>query len=116
MEHGINVFRHPVGIIRVGRGSDIGKHPGHFRVANNAIITVLLLPARASAAENHAVAADDIEDGHQAGDQEALGEHGQHVLLANETAVEQSQAGQRHEQHQCRAGEQPRIVAGTGIR
>ena len=114
LEHGEDIFRNPVGIIRVRRGSDIRHHPTDFRTANDAFDQVFLV-CRAGAAKDHAVTADDIKDGHQAGDQEALSEHGQDVLLADETAVEQRQTGQRHEQHQRGAGHQPAIVAGSGI-
>ena len=95
LEHGINVFRNPIRIIRVRRGSDVWKHPADFRIADDALNPVL--GHVAGAAEDHAVTANDVEDGYQAGDQETLGKHGEHVLFANETAVEQRQTGQGHE-------------------
>ncbi len=66
------------------------------------------------AAEGEAVAADPPEDRDQAGDAEALGQDGEHVLLAHQAAVEQRQAGQRHEEHQRGGGHLPGVVAGAG--
>ena len=65
-------------------------------------------------AEGQAVTAQPPEDGHHAGDAEALRHHRQHVLLANQTAVEQRQTGQGHEQHQRGRGHLPGVVAGAG--
>ena len=65
-------------------------------------------------AKGHAEPADIPQDRDQAGDEEALRQHGEHVLLANETAVEQREAGQCHEQHQRRGGHHPGVMAGTG--
>src|SRR5262249_46853692 len=49
-------------------------------------------------------------------DREGLGEGGQHVLLAHHAAVEQGQAGQRHQQHQRRGNQHPGDVAGVVVR
>ena len=64
--------------------------------------------------EGEAVADSPPEDGDEAGAAEALGQHRQHVLAADQAAVEQRQAGQGHEQHQRGADHHQAVVAGAG--
>ena len=66
------------------------------------------LPVR----EHQAVAADRPEQGDHRHHGEALHHGAEHVLLAHQAAVEQSQAGARHHQHQRGADQHPGVVAG----
>jgi hypothetical protein len=65
-------------------------------------------------AEDKRVTADEPQDRDEARDADALREHAEHVLFAHEAAVEERQAGQRHEQHQRGANHHESIVAGPG--
>ena len=68
----------------------------------------------AAVAEGQAVAEDQPQHRHERSDDHAVAQHRQHVLGAHQTAIEQREAGQRHEQHQGRGGEQPRRVGAVG--
>ena len=62
-------------------------------------------------AEAERVAPHDPADGHEAHGDVVLHDHGQHVLLTNEAAVEKGEAG-GHEVHEPAAHEHPRGVTG----
>jgi len=119
LEHGIDVFRHPVRVARIRRGSNALEHPANAGIAHDAFNPVVGHAQRAGrcaiAAKDHPVTANHPQDRRQTGDQETLGEHREHVLLADKTAVEQCQTGQRHKQYQRRAGQQPGIMTGAGV-
>ena len=65
--------------------------------------------------EGEAVAVDRPQQGHHAGDGEALHQHRQHVLAAHHAGVEQRQAGNGHEQHQRGGRDHPGGVAGVEL-
>ena len=65
--------------------------------------------------EGQAVAGDAPDDGDDAGDDEALHQRGEDVLLAHHAAVEQCQAWDGHQQHQRGAGKHPGGVAGVDL-
>ena len=58
------------------------------------------------------VEACDPEHRRQTSDGETVHEHGEIILHPHESAVEQSQTGQRHEEHEHGGGEHPGRVAG----
>ena len=71
---------------------------------------------RAAVAESEPVAAEQPQHAHDAGDREALHEHREHVLGADEPGVERREPRQRHEEHERGGGEQPGGVPGIGRR
>ena len=103
--HRKHVLRNPVGVIGIGRAGDALKKKV-FRPPEKRTVEAL--------AENKAVAKRPPHDGDQARNTETLGEHGEDVLPANEAAVEESETGQRHEEHERSAGHHPGVVAGAG--
>ena len=66
---------------------------------------------RAAGGEGEAVAVEDPDDHHEAGDGEDLHQDREHVLGADEAAVEERQAGDGHQQHECGRDQHPRRVA-----
>ena len=68
----------------------------------------------AAAAKGQGIAPKGPDDGHQPHQENALHHHAQHVLLADQTTVKQCQSGGRHEQHQHRASQNPRIMSRPG--
>ena len=71
---------------------------------------------RAAVGEGEAVAVEHPDHHHEAGDGEDLHQHREHVLGADEAAVEQRQAGDGHQQHERGGDEHPGGVAGIGNR
>jgi len=65
-----------------------------------------------SLAKGQRITGDGPNDGHQAHHGEALHHGGQDVLLANQAAVEEGQAGSGHQQDQSGGDQHPGIVAG----
>ena len=102
LEHGPDVIRDPV----VARADIAGLHAVEAGLGE---VTQEGVPAR----ESEAVAAQEPKNCHQTGDAHRHGENRQHILRADEAAVEKRQAGKRHEKHERRAGHLPRIVTGT---
>ena len=96
---------------RLGNGArdGIDAHAGEEEARQAADIGV----DPAAVGEGERVADDHPDHGHQAGDGEALHDGGEHVLLAHHAAVEQRQAGDRHEQDERGGGEHPGGVAGA---
>ncbi len=103
--HREDALRHPGAVVGVRRGAD-------------AVQERVLQPAqhRRAAREDHAVAEEPPEDRHDARAAEALRHHRQHVLPANEPAVEQRQPRKRHEEHERGRRHHPGVVAGPGRR
>ena len=66
---------------------------------------------RAAAAERQRVPPERPNDRHQPHQKNALHHHAEHVLLADQAAVEQGQPGAGHHQHQRRTDQQPGVVA-----
>ena len=103
--HRKHILRNPVGVVGVGRAGDAFQEE-KLRAAEERTVEAL--------AEDQAVAERPPHDGDEAGDTQALGEDGEDVLLADETAVEEGETGQRHEEHERGAGHHPGVVAGAG--
>jgi len=71
--------------------------------------------ARPAIAERDGVADEKPEQRHQAGDDDALRQHGEHVLRLHQAAVKQGQRRQGHQQHKRGGGQNPGRVAGVGL-
>jgi hypothetical protein len=82
----------------------VRRHPRHEDLAQAA-------DERAAGAEAEAIKPDHPQQRDDAGDGKALHQHRQHVLGAHQSAVEQRESRQRHEQHQRGGAEQPGGVA-----
>ena len=90
LEHGKDVLREPVGVVRVRGG-------GH--VLEEEKLRAPEERAGKAFAEDQTVTDRPPEDGDEAGDAEALGEDREHIFAADEPAVEKGQSRQGHEQH-----------------
>ena len=64
-----------------------------------------------AAGEGEAVAVDHPDDADDADGVEDMHQHRQHVLGAHEAAIEQGEAGDRHQQHENGRGHHPGVVA-----
>ena len=106
--HREDVMRNPVGIIGVGRGGHAPEQ-GELGAAEKAAqkTRAETLP------ENKAVAKRPPENGDEPGEAEALGQHREDVLAADQAAIEKREAGQRHEEHQGGRSHHPGVVTGT---
>ena len=102
LEDGPHIVRDPV-IAMSGFGAGDTFEHGEIKASEEG----------AFVGERQAIAAQPPEDGDQSGDAHTLRHHGQHVLFANEAAVEQCQTRQGHEQHQRGGGHLPCVVART---
>ena len=71
---------------------------------------------RAALGEREAVAVDRPQHDDEREDDEHLHQHRQHVLRADEPAVEQREARDRHHDHEHRGDDHPRVVALIGRR
>ena len=103
--HREDVLRDPVGVVGVGRGRDVLEEEV-FRAPQERAVEI--------GAEDQAVTKGPPEDRDETGDAQALGEHRQHVLLADQATVEEREAGQRHEEDERGARHHPGVVAGAG--
>jgi hypothetical protein len=89
------------GVERVGFGS----HAAQEEVAQVA-------DERVARGEHQAVAADRPQQGDDGHHGEALHHGAEHVLLAHQAAIEQSQAGAGHHQHERGTDQHPGVIAG----
>jgi hypothetical protein len=109
LEHREDVLGDPVGVVAVRRGADAVEEEEFAApedLAEEGAVEVL--------AEDQGVTHGPPEDGHHAGQAEALRDDGEHVLGANEAAVEEKEAGERHEEHQGGADHDEGVVARAG--
>ena len=94
----------------VGNGGGVERVGGRSNVAQEQVAQVA--DERVARAEHQAVAAHRPQQGDHRHHGEALHHGAEHVLLAHQPAVEQSQAGTRHHQHQRGADQHPGVIAG----
>ena len=102
---GKKIVRHPLRVIGVGGDAHVAQE-GVTQIADHAI----------ARREREAVTARPPKNRHSAGEAETLSQDGEHVLAADQATIEKRQAGQRHEQHEGRAGHHPGAMPGAGAR
>ena len=89
---------------REGRSLRVGRYAREKHLRKTADI-------RRSAGEREAVAVDHPDQRDDADAVENLRQHREEVLRANQAAVKQCEAGDRHQQHEDGGNEHPRVVA-----
>ena len=104
--HAEHAVADPIRVIRVRRRADAFKHRE---------LLVVTHPRARAIREDEAVTEQEPQNGDEPRDAEALGDDGQDVFLPNETAVEEEEAGQRHEQDERGANHLESIVARAGV-
>src|SRR5574341_1033317 len=82
----------------------------------NQLIAEAIAPPGVAVAEGDAVADREPGERHDAGDGEALHQHRERVFHAYQPRVEESEAGQRHEEHQHGGGQHPCSVGRIELR
>ena len=107
LEHHVGEFRND-DAVREGRDDRVGVHALQEGLTEAADVGD---HAAARVAEGDRIAVENPENAHHGDDRHDLREHRQHVLGADQTAVEQREAGNGHHQNEQRGDKHPSRVA-----
>ena len=110
-EHALEQHVRQPGDVQVGKHRNVGLPIDQRRLHAVHQQVVEIADPGPAAAEGKRVSPECPDDRHQTHQEHALHHHAQHVLLSDQSAVEQGQARAGHHQDQRRAGQEPGVAA-----